>query len=111
MNYTQDFLKERGIKVKHIRNAKNVPIATIATEKLSDHLFHYGLSLCSIKDSPNKKRGRTIAVGRLLSKNRKIILGGKRGKTFEKRLKHSLLGHDTKTKDGLWEIINGIKQL
>lgn len=112
-SYTESYLKKHSIKIKHIRNSNNVPIATIATKRGTteeDNIF-YGLSLCSVKDSPNKKKGRIIAVGRLLSENDNVILGGKRGKAFEKELGYLLYGFGLISKTMLWKTINGIKQL
>lgn len=54
----------------YIRDTENKPRITVAVEKILDddsgeYILARGMALCSMKDNPNKKVGRNIAIGLL----------------------------------------------
>lgn len=54
--------------IHRIRNKKRTPVVTICYQTLSagdETLIEYGLSICSPKDQPVKKKGEMIAFNRL----------------------------------------------
>lgn len=77
MSNVDEQAKVNGIRFRHYYSRDNKLIATIATKVASPGgefcVVDIGVSLCSIKDKPNKEKAKLIAMGRVLNGSKKFM--------------------------------------
>lgn len=54
---------------EYVRDSNGQPIGVIISDKLDDDKIHFGWSLCHENDPYDKKKGLTIAIGRMYHNN------------------------------------------